>query len=324
MFTPILTPRDIAERYHRFMPDDVRLFLKGRGIAATLIDRQLLGWDGKRVTIPVFGDTTREVLGFRYAILPKAPWGHPEVVSDGEADPLLYGRETLARKPHRVVICEGEFDRLFLESRGYPAVTSTGGADTFLPEWAPFFDGVEDIFICFARNVAGDAAARKVWQVLPRARAAKLPSAVGESGTISDYFLRLLCTNRDFEVLLASGVGAVEGTDQARQVKLFRPANKAQERRANRLRSRVRLHDVVCEFTSLQASGGRLVGHCPFHDDSARSFSVQPEDDTYSCSVCGAEGDVVMFLMNNESMTFGQALEALERFQITHELYGTS
>jgi len=32
---------------------------------------------------------------------------------------------------------------------------------------------------------------------------------------------------------------------------------------------------------------------------------------------------VVTFLMDKESMTFGQALEALERFEFTHELYGT-
>src|SRR4051812_24356631 len=127
MFKSILTPRDIAERYHRFMPDEVRQFLKGRGIAATLIDRQILGWDGKRMTIPIFGDTTREVLGFRYATMPKDALDSSEVVWDRDGKPDLYGRETLARKPHRVVICEGEFDRLLLESRGFPAVTSTGG-----------------------------------------------------------------------------------------------------------------------------------------------------------------------------------------------------
>jgi hypothetical protein len=322
MFKPILTPRDIAERYNRFMPDEVRQFLKGRGIAATLIDRQLLGWDGKRITIPIFGESTREVFGFRYGTLPKDPWDEPEVVSDHNATPELYGRETLARKPHRVVICEGEFDRLILESRGFPAVTLAAGADTFQPEWAPLFDGIEDISLCYRRRVVSDAAT-EVQQVLPRASVARLPAAVRVNGGISDYFLRLLYTNRDFEILLAGGTGGVQNASRAPQVKPFRPTNKAQERRAERLRKHVRLHDVVYEFTNLQASGGRLVGHCPFHSDSSRSFSVYPETDVYSCSVCGAAGDVVMFLMNKESMTFGQALEALERFEITGTLYDT-
>jgi DNA primase len=319
MLKPILTPRDIAERYNRFMPDEVRQFLKGRGIPATMIERQLLGWNGKRITIPVFGENTREVLGFRYATLPKDPGDNPDFVSDGHSDPQLYGRETLARKPHRVVVCEGEFDRLLLESRGFPAVTSTGGADHFLPEWAALFEGIEDVFICFGRSVASDAAAKRVQQVIPRARIARLPADVGENGSVCDYFLRLLQSERDFEILLAGGA-AKAASGQPPQVKLFRPANGAHERWAERLRKSVRLHNVVYEFTNLQASGGRLVGHCPFHDDSSRSFSVYPETDTYSCAVCGAEGDVVMFLMNKESMTFSQALNALERYHYSHEL----
>src|SRR6266700_1363395 len=133
MLKPILTPRDIAERYNRFMPDEIRQFLKDRGVAATVIDRQLLGWDGKRIVIPVFGETTRDVVGYRYASIPKDPWDEPNITSDADLEPLLYGRETLARKPHRVVICESEFDRLVLESRGFPAVASTGD---FLAEWA--------------------------------------------------------------------------------------------------------------------------------------------------------------------------------------------
>jgi hypothetical protein len=319
MLQPILTPRDIAERYNRFMPDEVRQFLKGRGIPATVIERQLLGWDGKRITIPVFGENMREVLGFRYATLPNDPWDEPEVSDDG-AEPLLYGQETLARKPHRIVICEGEFDRLLLESRGFPAVTSTGGAGVFLPEWAALFDGIEDVFICFRRGVTSDADAKRVQQVVPSARIARLPADVGENGSISDYFLRLLQSERDFEIVLAGGAAANADANQSHRVKPFRPANRAHERWAERLRKSVRLHDVVFEFTNLQASGGRLVGHCPFHDDSSRSFSVYPETDTYSCSVCGAEGDVVMFLMNKESMTFSQALNALERYHYTHEL----
>lgn len=323
MFKPILTPRDIAERYHRFMPDEVRQSLKGRGIAATLIDRQLLGWDGKRVVIPIFGESTREALGFRYATLPRDSATNPEVTTDKDASPQLYGWETLARKPHRVIICEGEFDRLVLESRGFPAVASTGGADVFLAEWASYFDDIQDIFISFHRTMAMDAAAEKVQQILPKAHIVRL-SDVGNGGSISDYFVRLLRTEREFEILLAGGVGVDAPADQPPQVKPFRPANKSQQRRADRLRKRVPLHEVVYEFTNLQASGGRLGGHCPFHDDSSRSFAVYPATDTYCCSVCGAAGDVVMFLMNKESMTFGQALEYLERFEVTHELYGTS
>jgi DNA primase len=322
MLKPILTPRDIAERYNRCMPDEIRQYLNSRGIAATIIDRQLLGWNGANITIPVFGDTFWQVVGFRYATLPQKLGDSPEMQFADTDKPMLYGHETLARKPHRIVICEEEFDRLLLESHGVPAVALGAGTTAVLPQWKDAFDGVEDIFICCGRRTASAEAAKKVQHVLPNARIAKLPAEVGEGGRIFDYFMRLLHTDHDFEVLLASGTAADESTSQPPQIGLLKPADKTQARRAARLRKRVRLHDVVYIFTNLQASAGRLVSHCPLHDDSSRSFSVHPETDVYSCSVCGAAGDVVMFLMNKESMTFGQALEALERFEITGTIYG--
>src|SRR5436309_3698457 len=112
MFKPILTPRDIAERYHRCLPEEVRFYLKGRGIPATVIDRQLLGWNGERITIPIFGGTTREVLGFRYAKSPFNASQAPKMVGDEDLGPQLYGWETLARRPHRIVVCDGELERL--------------------------------------------------------------------------------------------------------------------------------------------------------------------------------------------------------------------
>ncbi|HEX3533482.1 MAG TPA: CHC2 zinc finger domain-containing protein [Gemmatimonadaceae bacterium] len=324
MFKPNITPRDIAERYHRFLPEEIRSYVKGRGIPSTIIDCRLLGWDGSRITIPIFGHAPREVVGFRYAKPPALLFGSPEMASEENARPELYGWETLARTPHRVVVCEGEFDRLVLEARGYPAVTSTAGAGIFLPEWAAYFEGIKDVFICFNRSIASDRAARRVQEILPQARSARLPADVGEGGTISDYFVSLEARQRDFEILLASASGREDSAARPAATKAFQPKDKSQRRRADRVREAVPLHEVVFDVTNLQASGGHLVGHCPFHNDSSRSFSVYPETDTYACSVCGAEGDVVKFLMDKESMTFGQALEALEAFEFTHELYGTS
>ncbi len=324
MFKPILTLRDIAERHHLFLPEEIRSYLKGRGIPSTIIDCRLLGWDGKRITIPIFRHAPREVIGFRYAKPPALLFGNPTMECDADPEPELYGRETLARTPHRIVICEGEFDRLVLEARGYPAVTSTAGADGFLPEWAQHFQGIKDVFICFNRSLASDEAAKKVQRILPNARIARLPAEVSEGGTISDYFVTLERTQRDFEILLAAVTSSVDdAVKKSVAIPVFQPKDKSQRRRADRVRKAVPVHDLVFEFTNLQASEGKLVGHCLFHDDHARSFSVYPETNSYACSVCGATGDVVKFLMDKESMTFGQALEALERFEFTHELYGT-
>lgn len=320
MLKPILTPRDIAERYNRCLPEEVRSYLKGRGIPATVIDCKLLGWDGKRITIPVYGRMPGEVLGFRCARPPELFDGPPEMESDEKLGPELYGWDTLAREPYRIVICENEFDRLVLEARGFPAVSSTAGAGTFLAEWAPYFTGIRNVFICFSRSAANDASAKKVQQVLPSSRIAKLPG-----GSVTDFFVTSAHTELDFKIVLAAAAAAAahSASERPPEVRELRPVDKGLRKRAERVTKAVRLHEVVSEFTHLQAGDGHLVGHCPFHDDDSFSFSVYPETETYACSACGAKGQVVQFLMDKESMTLGQAIEALEGFEFTQELYGT-
>ena len=321
MFKPLLTPRAIAERYHRCLPEHIRHYLKGRGIPATIIDRQLLGWNGQRITIPVFG-RAGEVLSFRYAKSPDDLSDSSEIISDDGAKPELYGWETLARVPYRVVICEGEFERLMLEARGFPAVTSTAGVDVFLEEWTRYFEPINQVYICFNRSNASDRAAKKVQAMLPKARIAHLPPEVGKDGTITDFFGGLMKEERHFEIVLAGAEGGQEDEGGATpRINVLQPVHKSLRRRAERLRREVRLHELVSQFTTLQASGSNLIGHCPLHDDRSLSFTVYLQNETYRCGVCGAQGDVVTFLMDKESMTFGQALEALERFEFTHELY---
>jgi hypothetical protein len=246
--------------------------------------------------------------------------------SDIGLDVELYGWETIARHPHRVVISANEFDRLVLEANGFPAVASTAGAGTCRAEWLPYLEPVRHVYVAFDRDLRGSAAARKIQRLIPRARIVTLPPEVGETGAVSDLFVTLGRTKIDFEVLLAAAEGSTSDTHNEATPKVaeFRPLHKSVRRRAERVKCAVRLHDIVTQYADVQASGSSLVGHCPFHDDHDRSFRTYPATDTYACSGCGAHGDVVQFLMDKESMTIGQALEALERFQFTHELYGAS
>jgi CHC2 zinc finger len=320
MLNIINWPRIRAEKFHNFLPEDIRSYLKGRGIPATIIERHLLGWNGERITIPVFGPN-REVLGFRYAKSPTDISDTPEVISDPKLGPQLYGSETLARKPYRVVICDGEFNRLVLEANDFTSVTSTAGAEVFLKEWLPYFESVKHVYVCFNRDRVGEAAAKKVQAILPRARIVKLPACALD---VTDFFVWQEKTKLDFEILLASAsTEENDPSDTPPTVREFRPLLRSVRRRAEGLRKDVKLHDIVEQYATLQARGKRLVAHCPFHDDRELSFSVYPETNTFACSGCGAKGDVVQFLMDKESMTFSQALDTLERFEFTHEIYGT-
>lgn len=316
--------REIAERYHRALPDEIRTYLKGRGIPATIIERELLGWDDARITIPI-RDAKGEVLGFRYARISE-PDNAVEMQSDLSLGTTLYGWDRLVRAPRTVILTDSEFDRLFLEGRGYGAVASTGRPGEILEEWLPQFSAVKHVYICFRRDLPGRAAAAKVRRLLSRAHVVLLPPEVGNGGTVTDFFLSLGRTRIDFEVLLAKA--ADEGSDGPDDVPptipAMRPRDKPDQRRADAIRRGVRLHEIAENYTDLHAAGGSLLGHCPFHEGREATFRVFPQNDTYRCAVCGAEGDVLRFVMDKESMAARNALVALERFQVTHELYGTS
>ncbi len=301
------TRRELAKRHHDALPDYVRSYLKGRGIPATMIEDKLLGWTGKRITIPIF-DAKREVISFRYAKGPQDATDGPKMLSDLGADVELYGWETLAKKPRRVVISEGEFDRLVLEAKGFPAVTSTGGASAFLEEWVPAFKDVESVYICFDRDAAGEAGARKVKSLIPRAHIVTLPEEVGEKGDVTDFFIRLGKEPVDFEVLLAEAAAREPGRDAKEPrlpaVRPVRPLSKKLRTRIERAKKLVPLESVVAKYVNLQARGSLLLGHCPFHDDRVASFYVYLEDQRYHCFGCGYDGDVVGFLREKESMTW--------------------
>jgi DNA primase len=320
MLTNINSPRLRAERYHRFLPEAIRDDLKGRGIPGTLIEEHQLGWNGDRITIPV-RSREGEVLGFRYAKSPTDISDTPKLTSDPSIEAELYGREILGKNPRRVVIADNEFSCLVLEANGFAAVSAIAGAGVFLPEWVPLFDVVKHVYVCFTRDADGAAAAKQVQALLPRARIVKLPPGTRD---VADFFVSEGKTRLDFEILLAAAAtDSDDPADTPPAVREFRPHDKSVRKRAERLRKAVKLHEVVDQFTTLEACGKRLVGHCPFHTHLQQSFSVYPEVNTYACSVCGVTGDVLKFLMDHESMTLGAALEALEGFQFTHELYGT-
>jgi hypothetical protein len=57
---------DLARRFHREVPERIRAYLNGRGIPDESIDLNLLGWNGWRITIPIFA-RHRNVAFFKQA-----------------------------------------------------------------------------------------------------------------------------------------------------------------------------------------------------------------------------------------------------------------
>ena len=212
------------------------------------------------------------------------------------------------------MICEGEFDRLALKAQGFRAVTSTGGAQTFRPEWAQELAGIPHLYICFDRDEAGRLGAEHVGSLLPTAQIIELPEEVGEGGDVTDFFVRLGRTDEDFRVLLTQAAPVPPRPAAEPRDREPRSVDSPLRQRIERLKDIVPLAEVVGRYVDLQGSGNTLIGRCPFppHKDEVPSFTVYAETGTYYCFGCKARGDVIDFLRAIERLRFHEALDALE------------
>jgi len=75
------------------------------------------------------------------------------------------------------------------------------------------------------------------------------------------------------------------------------------------LRARTPLSALVGRRVKLSKSGRNWKGCCPFHGEKSPSFHVY--DDHFHCFGCGAHGDAISFVMQNEGASFPEAVERL-------------
>src|SRR5689334_19697029 len=106
---------ELARQYHLNLPERLRDYLRReRGIADAVTDRHLLGWNGSRITIPIF-DRAGQFAFFKLAKAPNDQTASPKMLATPGARAELYGWERVFANPEQIIICEGEFDRLALE-----------------------------------------------------------------------------------------------------------------------------------------------------------------------------------------------------------------
>jgi DNA primase len=301
----------LATEYHESLPSRIRQYLNGRGIPDVLVDFHLLGWNGSRITIPIF-NRDGELAFFKLAKDPDDRSDGPKMLATPGARAELYGWEDVRYRPEELVICEGEFDRLVLKAQGFRAATSTGGAQTFRPEWANELTTIPHVLICFDRDDAGRLGAEHVGGLLPNAKVVTLPEEVGEGGDVTDFFVRLGRTDDDFRGLMAQAVQVTPRPAEEPRDREPRQTESPLRQRIERLKEIVPLAEVAGRYVELHGSGSTLTGLCPFHKDQVPSFTVYPETGTFYCFGCGVRGDVIDFLRAIERLRFHEALDALE------------
>lgn len=308
--TPATNLHAQALAYHQRLPQRLWKYLNARGIPDPLIHKHLLGWNGLRITIPI-PNRAGQVAFFKLAKDPKDKTGSPKMLSTPGASAELYGWEHVRVKPSMIIICEGEFDRLVLESQGFAAVTSTGGAGVFRPEWAEELKEILDVYICFDRDEAGRSGAIRVGRMIPHAKVVELPEEVGEGGDVTDFFVGLGRGRDDFLRLMERAQPVpLQGQPQpigVHQVKLRSAADEEVEQ----LKTVVPIEDLVSRYVPLRRSGQNFIAHCPFHEDHNPSLVVYPQSQSFYCFGCHASGDVLNFLMKVEHLSFPEAFRVL-------------
>lgn len=78
-----------------------------------------------------------------------------------------------------------------------------------------------------------------------------------------------------------------------------------------RLRDRTSLVALIGRTVALTPKGDKHWGLCPFHNEKTPSFSVQEDKGFYHCFGCGAHGDAISFLREQEGMSFKEAVRKL-------------
>lgn len=195
------SPKKITQTLIKYccesMPPEIKEYLNHRGITDDAIHQYKLGYGefygSKWITIPI-RDSSCNYAFFKLRQDPRL--GNRKITWPEGAEAQIYDWTTLYLEDQRIVICEGELDRLLLLSKGIPAITSTHGAGTFKPEWIDKLQQIKNVYICFDNDEAGRNGAIRIAKELENRGKENvfiinLPEEVGPKGDITDYFIKL-------------------------------------------------------------------------------------------------------------------------------------
>ena len=131
-----------------------------RGLTDDTLIKFQIGWDGERVTVPIYNEYNELVNIRRYK------WNSYEdatkMTSYEDDQENVYGEVRIFGIEHlyddtctAIVWCEGEWDRIVLEQNNIPACTATAGANNFRPEWAKLIAKKKRIYLSQDNDDAG-------------------------------------------------------------------------------------------------------------------------------------------------------------------------
>lgn len=129
-----------------------------RGINEATIKFFKLGWTGERISIPIFNE-----YGICCNVRLYHPRKEPKIISfrKGYGAARLFPIEKWREDEQETLLVEGEWDAILAWQMGYNVLTSTGGANSWTPEFSKLLKG-KDVVIFYDADKAGNSGARKV------------------------------------------------------------------------------------------------------------------------------------------------------------------
>lgn len=181
-----------------------------RGLTDETLRRFQLGWDGDRITIPVY-DEYNILVNFR-----RYKWNstddqwkvlnYVDELNNSYGEVRIYGIDSvLDTSVDYVVWCEGEMDRICAEQHGFCAACATSGAGTWKPEWTKLFRNKRRVYLAQDNDEAGRNATRKLCEKLFRVVDVYIvnwPEDFPVKGDVTDFFTKCGQTSDDFQKLL--------------------------------------------------------------------------------------------------------------------------
>lgn len=116
------------------------------------------------------------------------------------------------------------------------------------------------------------------------------PDGFPIAATISEQIALLAHPQRVPDEFLSVAIGQVERSDDA--PRLVATGCGAGETLSERIKDRITVHSFVSQYVTLDERGR---GHCPFHDDQHKSFSINEVENYWNCFAGCGGGSVIDF-----------------------------
>jgi len=196
-----IIPKSKVIKYHKnlLLTPSILKYLTHRKISNEIIKEHLIGFDDRRITIPIYNKFGFCINIRRYIINSKANSEEPKVVNYTDSTSYKYGSpvglfpiKSLLNisKDEQIVLCEGEMDTLSLLTTGVPAVTMTGGAGSWAKEEQYLFE-LQKVVIAYDNDKAGtigkNIVCKALQHIAKEIRILEIPHSIGKD--VNDWIL---------------------------------------------------------------------------------------------------------------------------------------